>query len=78
MKGYRTVVFNVVSGMVGVGLFTILMGVDYEMLGVSSQTAVIILVVLKVVDNAANVWLRTVTNTAIGQKAEPAMETENL
>ena len=68
LKGYRTVAYNVVSGVLGSGFIAILLATNWQVLGFSAAHAGWIMLVLKIIDHAANIWLRAVTDTPMGKK----------
>jgi small basic protein len=65
LKGYRTVVYNAVSGLVGIA--AILMVADFELLGFTAQQAAMAALGLKIFDNLSNLLLRYITTTPVGE-----------
>jgi small basic protein len=65
MKGYRTILFNMVSGLVGIA--AILMVTDFETLGFTAQQAATAALGLKIFDNVANLLLRAITTGPVGE-----------
>ncbi len=68
MKGWRTIIYNAISGIAGTGLLAVLLMTDWEILGFSAQTAGWLVLGLKVLDNVVNFYLRTITTTPVGKK----------
>lgn len=66
-KGWRTVVYNVVSAVSGMGAFGLLIGFDWTGAGFTQEHALYIVLGWKMVDNAANSYLRKITTTPMGQ-----------
>ena len=64
MKGYRTVLVNLLQG----GILTVFLTMDWQAAGLSEQHATWILGALGVGNVIANVWLRAITTTPIGRK----------
>jgi small basic protein len=68
MKGWRTIVYNAVSGVAGTGVIAVLLVTDFEVLGFSAQTAGWLALGIKVIDNLANAYLRSITTTPMGKR----------
>lgn len=68
LKGWRTILYNGAFGNTVNGLIAILLATDFEVLGFSTKSAAWVILVLKVLDNIVNVWLRSVTTTPMGEK----------
>ena len=68
MKGYRTLIYNVVSAIAGSGLLLFLAGFDWEGAGLSPQWAVVIGGVAVILDKLVNIGLRLATTTPVGKQ----------
>lgn len=61
----KTIAFNAIRAMIDGGVVVMLMGVDWETAGASPQVAVWIMLGLSMFDKVANMYLRTITSTAV-------------
>lgn len=68
MKGYRTITYNIVSGIVGTGILAYLAVFDWETAGFDPSVAVWIGFGAIMLDKAANLYLRTITTTPVGSR----------
>jgi len=64
----KTVMFNAIRGLVDAGIFTVLLSVDWTTAGFSPKVAVWVALGLSMFDKIANLYLRSVTTTALEDK----------
>lgn len=68
MKGYRTIAYNTIKATVDSGIFVTLLAVDWHAAGFGPKAAIWIALGLSLIDKAANIYLRLITNTAVGKR----------
>lgn len=66
MKGYRTIIWNILQ-IVG-GLTAVLIFFDWDSLGLEAREVAFIILGLKILDNLVNTYLRMITDTKVGRK----------
>lgn len=68
MKGYRTLIYNWISGFAASGVLMFLATQDLTVFGLDKTTAMQTVIALTLVDRAIQTYLRAITDTPMGEK----------
>ena len=68
MKGYRTITYQGVKLLIDSGIMGVLLTVDWETAGFSAKTAIWVALGLSLIDKVANIYLRSITTTPMGER----------
>lgn len=72
MKGWRTIIFNVL--VVVATIAGALIWIDWYGLGLSARATILAVIVVNLASSGANIVLRSITNTPVGDNGDPLLD----